>query len=228
MMNKKGTQASQGTVIWAVAAAAVVLLFGGIFAYSNIKGDINSQGQALSDNVNAKVDALNTKVDTATGQLNTAVSELRDTAASLETSATDPDLCNNIDGCGGQWDVPWWFRQAYANRVLTELTEDDYRDLANFIDDQISLDDNDDIEDAWITEIGDVKTNQNPNRGFTESRKTTVTMVIAVTYYPDGDDSDTKTKYFLVKAIVDEQEDGIGDSDVDVLSVERVSADYIP
>ena len=237
-MNKKGTQATQSGVILSIVIAFVVLFIGGIMMYSNIKGDLNAASTSANDRINAQFNAINTKVDSATGKIDAAVTELQSTAASIPTTVTintddldNSGICNNINGCGGRWDVDSeddiGSPNDYTNRVINELTESTFRDLYKEIRGQINVDDNSDIQDAWTTQTGDVKTNQDPDRGFTETRTVTVNMVIAVEFYEDGDNDDTKTKYFKVTALVDELENGVWDSDVEYMSVSKVSSNYV-
>jgi len=219
-MNKKGIQANQSAVVWSVAIGVLVLLIA-MFAITN----------SAKNSVNSAVGELGTSIDSS---LSGAVSELRSTAAGLDdiqlptfdTGQLD-EICSETDGCGGKWDVPSAFRAALAARVVDELEESDSRDLFREIKNLVDVDDKEDITDVFVDSIGEVRTNQDPNRGFTETREVTVDMIVEVEYFEDGDNDDTKTKHFRVKATIDELEDGIGDSEVTINSVEKVSSRFV-
>lgn len=201
-------QANQTPVILTVVIAAVILLVAGFVAV----GSIQSSNEASASAVNAKL-------DTAVA----SVSNLKVPVAPAPTQAPlDPSLCDNIDGCGGMWDVPNQYRDDLADAVLDELTENNNRDLFDAIEDQVNVDDRDDIFDSDIYKTGDMRVNTDPEHLETDS-KVTVEFMIEVSFYEDGSNSDTQTKYFIVTAELEDFDDGFNGADVTVKSVVQTS-----
>ena len=67
-----------------------------------------------------------------------------------------------------------------------------------------------------------MRVNTDPEHLETDS-KVTVEFMIEVSFYEDGSNSDTQTKYFIVTAELEDFDDGFNGADVTVKSVVQTS-----
>lgn len=197
-------QANQSGVMWTVIIAAVVLLIAG-FAWNN------------SNVSGADFDALETRLSNQIAA--NQGTDAGDQTVTVDTSQFDAkfdEQCSNTDGCGGWWDSESKVRDAASYEVLSELTESDNRDLFREIEDLVDIDEKEDIVSYEIHKTGDVRQNIDTNRDLDEDSIVTVDMVIEVEFHEDGDNDDTKTKYFRIQASLDDLDDGFDGSDVEL------------
>ena len=213
-MNKKGIAASSSPVIWSVVIVGLILLIAGFIMVGSVNKNVDDAASALKSQVDADLDA--------------AVGSIQGIASSLEvpTVSGTSDICNNVDGCNGLWDVKSRLRAPLADRVLEELTEDGQKDLFRLMEREgINIDDDVDIDSAWVHEKGEMLTDQDPRFGVDETKTATVDILIAVEY--TDDDGDRETDYFRVQATVDELENGMSSADVNIDSFEEVRKRFV-
>lgn len=207
---------SQTPVIWAVVIATLIVLLAGFFMVNSVSNKL----ELANNDVTNKLGNLNSKVDKAASDIQKATSSIP------TTTKVDPSLCNNVDGCGGWWDVTGTDKTDVVDRVVDELTEDDNRDLYKYIKNLVDIDDNDDITSVSLHKTGEVRTNEDPDFGDSDSRMTTTDFVLKVVYFEDGSSTEEKTKYFRIQSVVDDLEDGLSSSDVSITSAVKVDKDY--
>lgn len=213
-------QANQTGVIWTTIIAGLILLIA-MFAFTS---SIKNANQVYIDD---EFDQFRLENTERNANLDALILQVTEIITGFEAPEIDPSLCDNIDGCGGYWDVPDNWRLDFAVQATNELTEHDNRDLYRAIRDLVDVDDEDDILNVNIHRVGDVEVTEDPNRGLTDSITATSDFILKVRYHEDGDNDDTKTKYFRVQASYEDLEDGILRSDVEITSVELVDRDFV-
>lgn len=217
------TQLNQTAVILTVIVVGIVLALVGLFGINNAVDSINENSASLLSGLD------NSDVAASLATLAAAVN-------SIPSPIIDPSLCSNINGCGGQWDVDE-DRNSAVQRVIDELTEDENRDLYKEIRNLVDIEDNEDfdvdnlfdLDEEYIVihKTGEVRTNENPDFDYSETTVITIDFIIEVRYFEDGDILDLKTDYFRVQATIDDLEDGIGFSEVEIDSVNEVSRRFV-
>lgn len=214
-MNKRGIAASSAPTMWTTGIVGLVLLIGMFMLANSINTNIDRTAADLQSQVDADLDA-------AVGSIQGIATGLQAVEAPAETSG----ICNNVNGCGGWWDVNKRDRQAVADRVLEELREDDNKDLFRQMEKEgIDIDDDDDILDSWVEQKGEILTDQDPRFGFDEDQTTTADIMIGVTYLDD--DGHEETDYFRVQATLDELENGYEDGDVNIDEFDEVRKRFV-
>lgn len=215
------TQKNKG-VVWAIAVLAILYLLVSFYHTASLSGKL--------DDISADNAGLRSDLHLIVTDLQTAANALASSTITVNTSQFDAkfnELCDEIDGCGSSWDVPSRFRSDAEDAVVDELTENDNRDLYRLIRGLVEIDDKEDIEDVTVHQLGDVTTNEDPARGWTESRTVDVDLILEVEFYEDGDNDDTKTKYFKIHVFIDDLDNGYDDGDFDFGDAGLVSSRYV-
>jgi len=208
--------ANSQSVIWSVIIVGVLLAIGMFFSVNSIN----------NNSVNVGVDVerqIDQRFDTSFAELKQLTDSFNEGNQSIEVSGLEglSDLCRNTDGCGGWWDAE--DRDKVAKRVTDELTESDNKDLYREIRKLVDVDEKEDIISVDVHRLGEIRTNEDPSHGLSNSRIITIDYVLEVEFYEDGSNTETKTKYFRFQATLDDLEDGLTDADVEITSVELVS-----